>query len=142
MSNILRRVSLGTDFANGDKRRAYGMVACVSCGIERVEECDHGLPLEYKGESTWDNLVPLCKSCHGKKSFQQKSINTIKDMIAHAEAWLSLKGNPAPVNAAWLRRMESNKRAGDVKRHLVERDRKAKKDNVFNVLSHHPLKEG
>lgn len=46
--------------------RIYG-TACVICG-DQAKEIDHIIELNEGGTDTIDNLQPLCKSCHARKT--------------------------------------------------------------------------
>lgn len=51
---------------------------CLHCS-RPAEEVDHIIPLAQNGTNKWDNLQPLCKSCHSKKTGRDKrakSVNT------------------------------------------------------------------
>lgn len=123
MPKIIRRVSLGTDFANGIKRAMYGK-PCPCCGAESVEEVDHGLALQFGGDSSESNALGLCKSCHGFKNYLEQHITSVKQAHAHAAAWLELKNSPAEVNSSLLKRIQRAKRQGNSE--LVARLRKEK----------------
>lgn len=44
-------------------------VECLGAGVvTAANEVDHIVPLSQGGTNEWDNLQPLCKSCHSKKT--------------------------------------------------------------------------
>lgn len=44
---------------------------CYLCGGP-YEEIDHIIPFAEGGESTLDNMAPICTVCHGKKSNRER----------------------------------------------------------------------
>ena len=47
---------------------------CRAEGRRRIAtEVDHILPLKQGGTNRWDNLQPLCHSCHVKKTKEENS---------------------------------------------------------------------
>lgn len=44
---------------------------CVECGAA-ASEVDHIIPLRQGGSNRWDNLQALCKSCHSRKTAQER----------------------------------------------------------------------
>jgi len=40
---------------------------CCECGAPATE-ADHVVPLAQGGTNKWDNLQPMCKSCHSRKT--------------------------------------------------------------------------
>jgi 5-methylcytosine-specific restriction endonuclease McrA len=47
--------------------------ACVRCGSTAGLTIDHIVPVSYGGTSELSNLQLLCKSCNGKKGFEDQS---------------------------------------------------------------------
>ena len=48
---------------------------CVNCRTDLVDrefDIDHKIPLASGGKNSIENLQPLCKSCHTKKSNYEK----------------------------------------------------------------------
>ena len=43
---------------------------CLECG-RPAEEVDHVIPKARGGSDKWENLQPLCKSCHSKKTMRE-----------------------------------------------------------------------
>jgi len=43
---------------------------CGKChtGLDHTFEIDHKMRLEYGGSNDVDNLIALCRNCHGKKT--------------------------------------------------------------------------
>lgn len=129
MARMVRRVSMGTDFANGVKRAWRGHV-CPNCKAEMVEEIDHIQPLVHGGNSNEENSLGLCRSCHGKKTYAENYIYNARDARAHIKAWGALRetrltgADIGPDNLKLLRKIERAKRQNNLE--LARRLRKEK----------------
>jgi 5-methylcytosine-specific restriction endonuclease McrA len=42
-----------------------------NCKLDHTYEIDHRLRLEYGGGNDVDNLIALCRNCHGKKTAEE-----------------------------------------------------------------------
>ena len=65
---------LFTEFEKQSICSAYDY-KCVTCRIDLVDrefDIDHKIPLASGGKNSIENLQPLCKSCHTKKSNYEK----------------------------------------------------------------------
>jgi len=89
---------------------------CDECTVRVIApEYDHRVPLAMGGESTLENCVVLCRTCHALKTTQQDIPRIAKSKRIEAKHRGAKRGPKQKIASRGFRRTESNTKQTSVR---------------------------